>query len=277
MEISKNILLIAIIGPFITTILAIILLFPSFIDLLVLLLMYLVTGFGITVGYHRLLTHNSFKTSNIVRYLFAIAGSMAVEGTPINWVADHRKHHKYSDKDDDPHSPHKYNNVFKALYHSHVGWLLEDREIPEPEVYCRDLCNDFGMVLISKYNPEIIVIGLLIPMFIALILGGNILTALIWGGFVRIFLIHHVTWAVNSICHYYGKRPHKTYDKSTNVSWLAIPSLGESWHNNHHAYPCSAAHGNINTQLDLSYLLIILLERMGLAWDIKLPKQKKSF
>lgn len=281
MEISNKIVLTAIIAPFITTLLSVLTITPSLVDLFVLMIMYAITGFGITVGYHRLLTHSSFKTYNFVKYAFAICGTMAVEGSPIAWVADHRKHHKYSDQPDDPHSPYFYKqNAIKgtlnALYHSHVGWLLKDRDMPDPENYCRDLCRDKGIVLISKLNLAIILAGLIMPMIISGLLGGNIITALVWGGLVRIFMVHHVTWCINSICHFYGTRDNLTSDKSTNVKWLAIPSLGESWHNNHHADPLSAAHGIPGKQLDLSFMLIKGLEKLGLAWDVKLPRIKKT-
>src|SRR3954452_5152899 len=247
-------------------------------DLVVLFAMYLITGFGVTVGFHRMLTHRSFRTSKPVEYLFAAAGSMAVQGPVINWVADHRKHHAHTDEEGDPHSPHVGRGAgilgaVRGLLHAHVGWLVSDHGKAERTRYARDLTEDPGMRAINRSFLWLVALGLLLPAAAGYVITGRLsgaLTGLLWGGLVRIFLLPHVTWSINSICHFFGRRRFAVEDHSTNVWWLALPSFGEAWHHNHHTFPRSAQHGlsKVETTLDPSAWLIAAMERLGLVWDV---------
>src|SRR3954464_15075915 len=214
----------------------------GFHDLALLLVMYVITGFGVTVGFHRMLTHRSFRTSKPVEYLLAAAGSMAVQGPVINWVADHRKHHAHTDEEGDPHSPHVGRGAgilgaVRGLLHAHVGWLVSDHGQAERTRYARALAEDPGMRAINRSFLWIVALGLALPAVAGYLITGRLsgaLTGLLWGGLVRIFLLHHVTWSINSICHFFGRRRFAVEDHSTNVWWLALPSFGEAWHHNHH-------------------------------------------
>ncbi len=240
-------------------------------DLAAFVVMYLITGFGVTVGFHRLLTHRAFASPTLVERAFAVAGSMAVEGPVISWVADHRKHHAHSDVEGDPHSPHLSSSPLRGLWHAHVGWLWRTNGMARRRKYAKDLMEDPSMRRIDRAFPALVGLSLLLPALIGFAIDGTVgaaLTALIWGGLVRIFFIHHVTWSVNSICHVFGKRRFEVDDESSNVAWLALPSLGESWHHNHHAFPRSASHGLRSTELDPSAWLIGGLERVGLATNV---------
>ena len=245
-------------------------------DLAIMAAMYVLTGFGITVGYHRLLTHRAFQAHAPTRYLFAVLGSMSVQGPVLHWVADHRKHHVFTDEEGDPHSPHLARGgglraAVAGLWHAHVGWLFSLAGRAEPERYARDLLADRGMVLVSRLFPLWLALGILIPGAVGWALGGTIgaaLTAALWGGLVRIFVLHHVTFSINSICHFFGSRRFATEDESRNVFWLAPLSFGEAWHNNHHAFPTSAFHGLRRRELDPGRFVIRALERLGLAWDV---------
>lgn len=252
-------------------------------DLIIFLVMYNLVGLGVTIGFHRLLTHNSFKTYGFVRYIFACLGTMSAQGSVITWVADHRKHHQYTDRDGDPHTPHVGHDdglffPLKGLYHAHVGWLFKEKEVSDWRLYAKDLCDDPGMRFINRNSGIIVLIGLIIPAVMGWLFSGSLqggLSALLWAGFIRIFFLHHVTWSINSICHFHGHRDFQTNDYSTNVFWLSLVSFGESWHNNHHAFPRSAVHGVNPKQIDISYMVISLLERIGLAWDIVYKKEYK--
>ena len=247
--------------------------------------MYLLTGFGITVGFHRLFTHQGFQTKPWVRYAFAIAGSMALQGPVIRWVADHRRHHAFSDQPGDPHSPHLdegpgVRGVVKGLWHAHMGWLFGDEQTSAKR-WAPDFVKDPGMRRIDLLFPLWGVISFGLPALIGWAVTGTLAgtaSAFLWGSLVRIFVLHHVTWSVNSICHFYGDRPHQTKDFSTNNWMLSLISLGESWHNNHHAFPSSAVHGLRPSQIDLTAGVIRLMKTVGLAWDIKTvtPKQLSS-
>jgi stearoyl-CoA desaturase (Delta-9 desaturase) len=271
----------AVIVPFLAFLAAIVLLWnrvvgPS--DLIVLAVMYLLTGFGVTIGFHRMLTHRSFRTSKPVEYVFAVLGSMSVQGPVINWVADHRKHHAHADEEGDPHSPHVSDHgagvrgMLHGLYHAHIGWLMIEHGQARRTKYARDLMEDPGMRSIHRAFVPIVLTGFALPAVLGFALtGGELtgaLTGLLWGGFVRVFLLHHVTWSINSICHVFGRRRFATDDHSTNVFWLALPSLGEAWHHNHHAFPRAAVHGLRRTELDPSGWVIGVMERLGLAWDV---------
>jgi stearoyl-CoA desaturase (delta-9 desaturase) len=238
--------------------------------------MYVATGFGVTVGLHRLFTHRSFKTGKGVRAVLAILGSAAVEGPVISWVADHRKHHAYSDQPGDPHSPHVdhghgFKGALKGLLHAHVGWLFIHTHRGARDRYARDLVNDPVVSFVDRTFLLWAVLGLLAPFVLGWLIGGTIITALtglLWGGAVRILVLHHVTYSINSLCHFFGRRAFATGDHSRNLAWLALPSLGEAWHNNHHAFPTSARHGLRWWQLDPSALVIRGLEKLGLAWNV---------
>jgi stearoyl-CoA desaturase (delta-9 desaturase) len=235
--------------PVIAFVLSIVLLWHEavgWLDLGVMLVLYVLTGLGITVGYHRLLTHRAFQTSRPVQYAFAIFGSMSVQGPVLHWVADHRKHHAHTDEAGDPHSPHL------------AG-------------YARDWLEDRGMRAIDRLFFFWLALGIAIPFAIGYGVRGSIVGGLecaLWAGLVRIFVLHHVTFSINSVCHFFGRRAFATDDESRNVFWLAPLSFGESWHNNHHAFPRSAFHGMRWTQIDPGGMVIRLLERLGLAWNV---------
>jgi stearoyl-CoA desaturase (Delta-9 desaturase) len=269
----------AVVVPFAATLAAILLLWDravSWHDLGLLAVMYVATALGITVGFHRLLTHRSFRTHKPTEYVFAALGSMAVQGSVIAWVADHRKHHAHTDVEGDPHSPHVGHGdgaigVLRGLWHAHTGWLLSEHGRAQWSKYATDLCEDPGMRLINRRFVSLVVLGLAIPAAAGYLITGTVAgaaTGLLWGGLVRVFFVHHVTWSVNSICHFLGTRRFEVEDRSTNVFWLALPSLGESWHHNHHAFPRSAVHGLRRWELDPSALVIGTMERVGLAWNV---------
>ncbi|MSO41282.1 MAG: acyl-CoA desaturase [Solirubrobacterales bacterium] len=269
----------AVVVPFAAALVAIPLLWNRLVgpsDLIVFGVMYVLTAFGITVGFHRMLTHRSFQTSKPVEYAFATFGSMAVQGPVNSWVADHRKHHAHTDKEGDPHSPHVghedgVRGVLAGLWHAHVGWLLAEQGRADWKRYAPDLYEDRGMRFISRHFVALVALSLLLPAALGFALTGTLLgaaTGLLWGGLVRIFLVHHVTWSVNSVCHFLGSRRFNTDDESTNVFWLALPSLGESWHHNHHAFPRSATHGLRRWELDPSAVVIAGMEKLGIARNV---------
>jgi stearoyl-CoA desaturase (Delta-9 desaturase) len=245
-------------------------------DLVVFAVMYLLTGLGVTVGLHRLFTHRSFKTSRALRFLFAVLGSAAIEGPVISWVADHRKHHAFSDREGDPHSPHvDYGNglggALRGLLHAHVGWLFVHTARGHRERYAPDLLADPIVSFVDSTFFVWAIGGLLAAFGLGYLIGGTLtaaLTGLLWGGAVRMLVVHHVTYSINSLCHFFGRSTFQTGDYSRNLAWLAPFSLGESWHNNHHAFPTSAYHGFGWRQLDLSALVIRAMARLGLCWDV---------
>jgi stearoyl-CoA desaturase (delta-9 desaturase) len=277
-KIEKRVNLAAVILPFIATLVAIPLLWNRLVgwgDLAIFGVMYVASAIGITVGYHRLLTHRAFEAVPPVRYGLAVLGSMAVQGPVISWVADHRKHHAFADDEGDPHSPHNHGGgargVLGGLWHAHVGWLFSSQGRAAARRFAPDLLEDRGMRWINRNFPWLVLAGLLIPAALGFALTGTLvgaLTGLLWGGLVRVFMVHHVTWSVNSICHFMGTRRFPVEDESRNVFWLALPSLGESWHHNHHAFPRSAIQGLRWWEVDLSGLLIAGLERLGLVRNV---------
>jgi stearoyl-CoA desaturase (delta-9 desaturase) len=254
----KSAVLLAVVIPFLATIYAIWTLWNKAVhlsDIVLLLSLYTCITFGVTVGFHRMLTHRSFRPHPIIKTLLLILGSMSLEGAALEWAATHVKHHAQSDHEGDPHSP------VEGFFHAHLGWLFKDR-MADPNVYCRNLVNDPIVVFISRTFLVWVVLSLVIPFAI----GGW--SGLLWGGLVRIFLVHHVTWSVNSICHTFGKREFETSDQSHNEWVVGLLAFGEGWHNNHHAFPRSAFHGLHWWQVDFSGYLIRLLERIGLATDV---------
>jgi stearoyl-CoA desaturase (delta-9 desaturase) len=250
-------------------------------DVVVFLLFYVASGLGITVGFHRYFTHGAFKAKRPMRIALALAGSAALEMGVIDWVATHRRHHKFSDKEGDPHSPWRFGSDWKALSKgflwSHMGWLF-DRGRTNPAKYCPDLVADRDIRIISKAFPAIVFVSLAGPA----ILGGLLtmswqgaVTAFFWGSLVRISLLHHVTWSINSICHMMGDEAFDSRDKARNVWWLAIPSFGESWHNLHHADPTCARHGVLKGQIDSSARLIWAFEKLGWVHDVRWPRPER--
>jgi stearoyl-CoA desaturase (delta-9 desaturase) len=253
----------------------------SWTDVILSTVFYAVTLHGITVGFHRYFTHGSFKANRALRIGLAIAGSMAIEGPVTRWVADHRRHHAFSDAEGDPHSPWRYGNDFrslcKGLWHAHIGWLF-DVEQTDQKRFAPDLLADKDINRVAKAFPLLVVISLLLPA----LLGGLItmswtgaLTAFFWASVVRIGVLHHITWSINSICHAWGKRPFATRDRAVNVWWLAAISGGESWHNLHHADPTCARHGVDKGQIDSSARIISLFEGLGWARDVRWPKKER--
>jgi stearoyl-CoA desaturase (Delta-9 desaturase) len=278
-KLERRVNMAAVVIPFLAVALAVPLLWGDWIgpsDVIVFAIMYTLSGFGVTVGFHRMLTHRAFATHPATRYVFAILGSLSVQGPVIEWVADHRKHHAHTDEEGDPHSPHVghgsgVSGALRGLWHAHAGWLWRTHGQARAHKYARELIEDRGMRRINRRFPLIVLASLALPALIGLALTGTLhgaLTGLVWGGFARIFLQHHITWSVNSVCHFFGRRRFEVDDHSTNVFWLALPSLGESWHHNHHAFPRSAAHGLRWWELDPSAALIALMRRLGLAWDV---------
>ncbi len=273
---EKTANLAGVVVPFLGVLLAIVLLWNRWvdgIDLAILGVTYLLTAVGVTAGFHRLLTHRAFQSPPWLEQTFAILGSMSVQGSVLDWVSDHRKHHAHTDEEGDPHSPHVgHGSGLPGLWHAHVGWLTETQGQADWKRFAPDLYENPKMRQIGKRFPLWVGLSLLLPTLAGFAFHGFTLEGAIrgyvWGGLVRIFLVHHVTWSVNSVCHFFGRRRFAIDDRSTNVAWLAIPSLGESWHHNHHAFPRSAHHGLRWYEIDPSGLLIALLERLGLAWNV---------
>jgi stearoyl-CoA desaturase (Delta-9 desaturase) len=245
-------------------------------DLIVFGVVYVLTGFGITIGFHRLFTHRSFATHPWLRGVFAALGSAAIEGPVISWVADHRKHHACSDKEGDPHSPHVghgsgWKGALKGFLHAHVGWIFIHTQRGNKKRFAPDLLRDPVVSFVDRTFMIWALLGFAASFGLGYAIGGDLaagLTGLLWGGAVRVFLLHHVTYSINSLCHMFGKQDFETRDESRNLAWLALPTMGEAWHNNHHAFPSSAVHGLKRWQLDPSALVIAALEKLGLVWDV---------
>jgi stearoyl-CoA desaturase (delta-9 desaturase) len=240
---------------------------------------YVVSGHGLTAGFHRMLTHRSFKATRWVKITLAIAGSLGMEGSVISWVANHRRHHAYTDKEGDPHSPYEYGrgawSQIRGAVHAHVGWLFQAQRTEE-ERWAPDLVKDRDLVAISRLFPLLGIISLSLPMLIGWAITGTWVGALggfIWGGLIRVFVLHHATFSVNSVCHLWGNRPFTTRsdDRSTNFAPLALLAMGENWHNLHHSFPTLARHGVDRHQLDSTARLIWILQRAGAVWDVKWP------
>jgi stearoyl-CoA desaturase (delta-9 desaturase) len=250
-------------------------------DIIIAVVMYAISGHGVTVGYHRHFTHGSFKAKRGLKVALAVAGSLAIEGPVVRWVADHRRHHAFSDREGDPHSPWRYGEtvpaIIKGLWWAHTGWLFDVEQTPRGK-YAPDLMADTDIRKVDSAFPALVAVSMLLPPLV----GGlwsmswqGALTAFFWGSLVRVALLHHVTWSINSICHTIGQRPFKSRDKSGNVWWLAFLSMGESWHNLHHADPTCARHGVEKGQIDSSARTIWLFEKLGWAYDIRWPKAKR--
>ncbi|WP_416965478.1 acyl-CoA desaturase [Streptomyces sp. Agncl-13] len=249
------------------------------VDVVLAAVLYTVTGLGVTVGFHRGLTHGSYRAIRPVRVALAVAGSMSFQGDVIGWVATHRRHHAFTDRPGDPHSPYRYGThlcgQLHGLFDAHVGWLFRNEQSP-PERYAPDLVADPDIRAVSRAFPLLCLLTLALPFGLGWAIGGSWLyglTGLLWAGLVRIALLHHVTWSVNSLCHMIGDRPFRTrrHDRATNLWPLALLSFGESWHNLHHADPTSARHGVDRGQIDPSAAVIRLMERAGWAYDVHWP------
>ena len=272
--------LIAVSLPFIGLIAAIVLLWNRAIgplELSLMIGMYVITCLGVTLGYHRMLTHRAFEASKPFRAIISVLGSMAIEGSVITWVADHRKHHAFTDAEGDPHSPHLSGPGFwgaiTGLWHAHIGWLFETVGQADRERFAPDLVKDKMLQVIDKLFFLWLALSFAIPFALGWAIGGSIgtaLTALLWGGLVRVFFLHHVTWSINSVCHFFGRRRFDVEDESRNVFWLAPLSMGEAWHHNHHAFPTSAFHGLRFWErlTDPTGLVIIALEKLGVIWNV---------
>lgn len=250
-------------------------------SLILLAVGYVLTAMGVTVGYHRLFTHKSFETPKAVAFILAMLGSMAVEGRLLGWVSDHRRHHQHSDREGDPHSPHIHGDtplgVIRGMFHAHVGWLFVSRP-DNRDRYIKDLASDPVLRFVDRTFPIWVLLGLAIPALI----GGLVtmswtgaLLGFVWGGLVRVFLVHHVTWSINSVCHIWGTQPFKSHDHSRNNAILGVLGFGEGWHNNHHAFPTSARHGLRWWELDVSYLVIKAMSLVGLSRNIKTPSVER--
>ena len=245
-------------------------------DVIVFAIMYVITGLGVTVGFHRHLTHRAFATHPVVRGTLTALGSAAIEGPVISWVADHRKHHAFADRPGDPHSPHVdhgggLRGALRGLAHAHVGWLFIHTHRGAKQRYAPDLLADPVVRFVDRTFLVWAVGGLALAFGLGYAIGGTLaaaLTGLLWGGGVRMLVVHHVTYSINSLCHFFGRRRFATPDESRNLAWLAPITFGEAWHNNHHAFPTSAAHGLRRWELDPSAAVIWSLEKLGLAWDV---------
>ncbi|HEX6499367.1 MAG TPA: acyl-CoA desaturase [Micromonosporaceae bacterium] len=255
----------------------------SWTDVAIATVMYVVSGLGVTVGFHRYLTHGSFKAKRWLRVALAVAGSLSVEGAPTQWVADHRRHHAFSDVEGDPHSPWRYGTslggLTKGMFYAHVGWLFQ-REMSNRSRFAPDLVADRDIQRVDKLFGLIVIASVALPT----LAGGLIswswqgaLTAFFWGGLVRIALLHHVTWAINSVCHVVGERPFETRegDRAANFWPLAILSFGESWHNLHHADPTCARHGVLRGQIDATARTIWIFEKLGWVSNVRWPKPER--
>jgi stearoyl-CoA desaturase (delta-9 desaturase) len=250
-------------------------------DVVIMVVMYFTACHGVTVGFHRFFTHGSFKANRALKIALAVAGSLAIEGPVVRWVADHRKHHRYSDQEGDPHSPWRYGDsvpaLLKGLWWAHMGWLFNEEQTPQ-QTYAPDLVGDRDVSWVSRQFAFLTLVSLLLPP----LAGGlwswswqGAVTAFFWGSLVRVALLHHVTWAINSICHATGRRPFKSRDRSGNVAWLAVLSCGEAWHNLHHSDPTSARHGVLRGQVDSSARLIRWFELAGWARDVRWPSPER--
>jgi stearoyl-CoA desaturase (delta-9 desaturase) len=253
----------------------------TWLDVVLAVFFYYLTGLGVTVGFHRHFTHGSFKAKRPLRVALAVIGSTAFQGGVIGWVADHRRHHAFSDKEGDPHSPWLFGTgpaaMIRGFWHSHMGWIL-GRDRTNARRFAPDLLADRDIVAVDRLFLPLTLASLLVPALIGGLVSGTwwgAFTALFWAGLVRVAVLHHVTWSINSICHMFGDRPFAARDRSANVWWLAVLSFGESWHNLHHADPTCARHGVKRGQVDISARIIWIFERVGWAHSVRWPTTRR--
>jgi stearoyl-CoA desaturase (Delta-9 desaturase) len=280
---ARRLALATVILPFVGFVVSVVFLWQRAIGLVELLLLfsfYTLTTLGVGVGYHRLYAHRGFQTSTPVKVILAILGSMAAEGPVLFWVAVHRRHHTCSDRDGDPHSPHLHGdgtlNALRGFWHAHTGWMLRP-ELTGWAYYVPDLLRDRVLFQVNRLYFLWMMLSLLLPALLGGLLTWSVrgvLLGFLWGGLVRIFLVHHTTWSINSVCHIFGSRPFQNRDYSANNFWMALLSFGEGWHNNHHAFPSSVRHGLKWWQIDISGYVIQGLQATGLAWNVKVPNSK---
>jgi stearoyl-CoA desaturase (delta-9 desaturase) len=253
----------------------------TLLDVVIATIAYFGTGLGVTVGFHRHFTHKSFKATRPLKVALAVTGSLAFQGSIVSWVADHRRHHAFSDKEGDPHSPWLFGTgplaIARGFWHAHMGWLF-DRDKTNARRFAPDLLADRDIAAVDRQFVLLTVVSLGVPALLGGLLSWSwwgALTAFLWGGLVRVGLLHHVTWSINSICHMAGRRPFGTRDRSANVWWLAVLSFGESWHNLHHADPTCARHGVKRGQIDMSARLIWLFEKFGWVHSVRWPTPQR--
>jgi len=280
----KLINLVAVASPFIGFIAAMTFLWGwgfNWMYLTIMLCMLFPTALSITIGYHRLFTHRSFETIGPVKFILGVLGSMALEGPIIKWCVTHRHHHQHSDHVDDAHSPYHhgagFGGMIKGFWHSHIGWFFAP-EIPNLSRYAKDLLEDKVIHFVSSTFVVWVMLGLLLPAAIAGLITmtwTGALLGLVWGGLARIFIVHHLTWSINSVCHIWGARPYRSHDESRNNILMGVIGFGEGWHNNHHAFPTSARHGLAWWQIDVSWWIIRLMEMVGLVWKVRLPAENQ--
>ncbi len=240
---------------------------------------WLVIGMGVTVGYHRYFTHQAFETGSAVRMILAILGSMSAQGPLVAWVSTHRRHHQLSDREGDPHSPNLNDPGFrgrlKGIWHAHFGWM-PSHALPNPMRYARDILRDRRLMWVNRMYYCWVALGVILPGIVLGLVRRNeygFLSGCLWGGFLRIFVTSQFVWSINSLCHSIGSRPFRTREHSTNNALLALPTCGEAWHNNHHAFPKSARFGHHWWQLDIGYSTIGILRLLGLAWNVWTPSE----
>ena len=253
----------------------------TLLDVVIATIAYFGTGLGVTVGFHRHFTHKSFKATRPLKVALAVTGSLAFQGSIVSWVADHRRHHAFSDKEGDPHSPWLFGTgplaIARGFWHAHMGWLF-DRDKTNARRFAPDLLADRDIAAVDRQFVLLTAVSLGVPALLGGLLSWSwwgALTAFLWGGLVRVGLLHHVTWSINSICHMAGRRPFGTRDRSANVWWLAVLSFGESWHNLHHADPTCARHGVKRGQIDMSARLIWLFEKFGWVHSVRWPTPQR--
>jgi stearoyl-CoA desaturase (delta-9 desaturase) len=266
-RLEKSVLVLVVVLPIVASVWAMALLWNrlfNWVDLTVLVTFYVLTACGIGVGFHRMLTHRSFDAPEPVRFFFLSLGSMALQGSAIEWAATHHKHHAKSDKEGDPHSP------LEGFWTSHWGWLFRNRMI-KTGVWAKPYANDRTAQIVDKLFVPLATLSFILPGFMALGLGGNFWMGALWGGAVRLFLVHHVTWSVNSVCHTFGRREFHSHDESRNQWVVGLLGLGEGWHNNHHAFPKAAYHGMKWYQFDFNALVIRGMKAVGLAKNVWMP------
>jgi stearoyl-CoA desaturase (delta-9 desaturase) len=279
LAVSRSVSLLLVVGPIVSLVCVLVPLWGHVVqlrDVLLAVAFYVITAFGITV-YHRLFTHRSFTANRVRKVALAGAGAMALEGAPIGWVANHRRHHMFSEHAGDPHTPHGFGagvgDQLRGFVHAHCGWIFSPDFTPT-ERFARDLLADRDLVMVNRLFPVFAILSLGAPFALGWAMSGTLpgaVSALIWAGLLRMALLHHVTWSVNSVCHTFGKRPFVTKDRSTNFAPLALLSLGDSWHNFHHAHPSAARHGALRHQIDPSAMLIRTFERLGWVRGVRWP------